>query len=176
MVFLKDSFSRIYSNFQFSWKIRYHGYIRIFSSKNSTPRSVSLHGDDIFWQVGLCWNSSHTFFRKFYILFQGKEKPPKTKLIVAKLRKINKWTLDSLEMELGSRSRHFRPETEPEKNWSVWLPRVLNLGEIGKRDYYTVYTKEISGQHLFHESRRILLWRDWLNYTLDSPGKIPMVR
>ena len=78
----------------FCLNIHFREYIRIHSSKNSTPCSVILRRVEIFdklvlWNVtknvGLCCISTHIYFLKINILNQGKERPAKTKLLSAKL-------------------------------------------------------------------------------------------
>ena len=83
MVFLKDSFSRRYSNLKFE---------KFDSAQANTSRSRNFSTSQPFKKltknVGLCCNSSYIYFVLFNILFQSKERPAQTKLLPAKLRAV----------------------------------------------------------------------------------------
>ena len=72
MVFLKNSFSRRYSNLKFE---------KFDSAQANTANKLTKN-------VGLYCNSSRIFFKIFSFFIQSKERPAKTKLFPAKLRAV----------------------------------------------------------------------------------------
>ena len=80
MVFLKNSFLRRYSNLNFK---------KFDSAQANTARSrffLKLALSEVNKKVGFGLYSTSMDLFLFYIPFKGEERPPKTKLFLAKLR------------------------------------------------------------------------------------------